>query len=174
MTPRLPPRLDARVTYLLGRVAAVAGQRANAELAELDLDTRHYVVLAAVESGDGPSQRMISDLLGIDRATVVALTDNLQRRRLLRRARSTRDRRAYALYLTDAGRRLVGRAHALMDRCDRELLAALPDDTRAELAGILRAVLSARSAFPSDAGGKLTADELPGEGRSTRQGDRTV
>lgn len=156
MTPPLPPRLDARVTYLLGRVATVAGQRANAELAGLGLDTRHYVVLAAVEGGDGPSQRMISDLLGIDRATVVALTDNLQRRRLLRRARSTQDRRAYALHLTETGRRLVGKAHALMDKCDRELLAALPDDTRAELAGILRTVLSAGSASAGEPAGSST------------------
>jgi DNA-binding MarR family transcriptional regulator len=141
-SPALPPRLSARVSYLLARVAAVAGQRANAALAELDLDTRHYAVLAAVEAGDGPSQRMIGDVLGIDRATVVALTDNLQQRRLLRRARSSRDRRAYALHLTAAGRHLVSKAHALMDQCDRDLMAALPHATRAELAVVLRTLLT--------------------------------
>jgi DNA-binding MarR family transcriptional regulator len=132
-------------------MAAVAGRRANAELAGLDLDTRHYyAVLAAVVTGDGPSQRVIADRLGIDRATVVALTDNLQQRRLLRRVRSSQHRRAYALHLTAAGRRLVGRAHTLMDGCDRDLMASLPDDVRAQLAGVLRTLLGAAWTPPAD------------------------
>src|SRR5262249_54170124 len=139
--PQLPPKLEARIAYLLGRVAAVAGQRANADLAAIDLDTRHYAVLAAVETADRPSPRVIGDLLGIDRATVVALTDSLQERGLLRRARSDRDRRAYALQLTHAGRDLVTKAHVLMDRCDRELMAALPQADRDHLAEMLRRLL---------------------------------
>src|SRR5215472_7881704 len=137
-----PPKLDSRVAFLLGRVAAVAGQKANAALAAVDLDTRHYAVLAAIETAEGPSQRLIADLLGIDRATVVAITDTLQERRLLRRVRSDRDRRAYALQLTDAGRRLVTRAHTLMDRCDRDLMAGLSEADRNDLAVKLRQLLA--------------------------------
>jgi DNA-binding MarR family transcriptional regulator len=159
--PQLPPRLDARVAYLLGRVAALAAQRANAELAQLDLDTRHYAVLAAVETAAGPSQRMIADLLGIDRATVVGLTDNLQQRRLLRRVRSDQDRRAYALQLTQAGRRLVGKAHTLMDKCDQELMVALPETARAELAATLRTLLLR-------AGAPTAAADPPPTGKTLR------
>jgi len=140
--PRPPRALDARVSYLLGRAAAVAGRRANAALADLGLDTRHYAVLAAVEDADGPSQRAIAESLGIDRATVVALTDHLEEQHLLQRTRSTTDRRAYHLTLTAAGRRLLVGAHARMDACDRELLAGLGDQERSDLGLVLRQVLS--------------------------------
>jgi DNA-binding MarR family transcriptional regulator len=140
-TPQLPEVLDRRVTYLLGRVAGAVGRRANSALTTLGIDTRHYSVLAAVEAGDGLSQRAVADLLGIDRATVVALTDDLERDGLLRRGRSPRDRRAYALRLTAEGSRITQAAHALMDDCEHAFLGPLPGPQQAELAGLLQQLL---------------------------------
>src|SRR5215470_17691224 len=83
----LPSTLEHRVTYLLRRVTDVAGRMANAHLARLDLDTRHYTVLAVLAAGAGSSQRTIADTLGLDRATVVGLVDKLESQGLARRAR---------------------------------------------------------------------------------------
>jgi len=146
---RLPEVLGRRLTYLLARVAVAAGRQAGAALTELGIDTRHYSVLAAVETGDGPSQRAVGDILGIDRATVVALTDDLEQHGLLRRTRSATDRRAYSLTLTGEGRRVVRAAHTLMDECERHFLSSLPDAGQAQLAALLRLLLPA-TAPPRD------------------------
>src|SRR5215469_15683579 len=100
----LPSTLEHRVTYLLRRVTDAAGRMANAQLARLNLDTRHYTVLAVVAAGAGSSQRSIADTLGLDRATVVALVDTLESRGLARRAKSQEDRRANVVELTPKGR----------------------------------------------------------------------
>src|SRR6266702_3626635 len=100
----VPSTLDRRITYLLRRVTDAAGRMANARLAPLGLDTRHYTVLAVLAAGGGSSQRTIADTLGLDRATVVALVDTLEAQGLARRAQSREDRRANAVELTAKGR----------------------------------------------------------------------
>jgi MarR family transcriptional regulator, lower aerobic nicotinate degradation pathway regulator len=80
-------------------------------------------------------------VLGADRATVVALVDQLQRRGLVRRATNPLDRRAHALHATPAGKRLVKQAHQLMDQCEQEFLAGLEDRERAALAATLQTLL---------------------------------
>src|SRR5215831_1161725 len=134
--------LDRRMTYLLRRVTDAAGRMANAHLATLGLDTRHYSVLAVLAAGAGSSQRTIADTLGLDRATVVALVDKLESDGLARRAQSPADRRANAVELTARGRRVFKRADALMETCERSFVEALRDDERRQLTGLLERLLT--------------------------------
>jgi len=137
----LPGVLDRRLTYLLARVANACGQEANAALKPLGLDTRHYAVLGLLDSSGAPSQRTIADTLRIDRATVVSLADDLERQRFVRRARSSEDRRANTIQLTAKGRRTLGRAHSLMDDCERTFVGVLPESEQARLGDILQRLL---------------------------------
>ncbi len=116
--------LGRRVTYLLKRVTDAAGQMANAHLAPRGIDTRHYTVLVIVAANGGSSQQTIANTLGLDRATVVALVDDLEEQGLARRARSREDRRANAVEATVNGR-LLARADALIAQCEQALVAAL-------------------------------------------------
>jgi DNA-binding MarR family transcriptional regulator len=115
----LPAALGRCMTYLLRRVTDAAGRLANAHLASLGIDTRHYTVLLVVAAGAGSSQRTIADALGFDHATVVALVDALEQHGLVRRVRSREDRRANAVEVTPKGRRLLKRADALMEKCSK-------------------------------------------------------
>lgn len=118
-----------------------AGRHANARLAELNIDTRLYSALTVIAEEDGPSQQTVVAYLGADRATVVALVDELERRGLVARTPNPRDRRAHALRPTAAGQRLVARAHRLMDQCERDFLSAVDREDRAALARILAVLL---------------------------------
>ena len=109
----------------------------------LGIDTRHYAVLVAIADGDGPSQQDVADALGIDRATLVALADDLEASQLIRRARSDSDRRAYALRLTGDGAARMGQAHALMDSCEEEFTGVLTPAERSQLADLLARLLNA-------------------------------
>jgi DNA-binding MarR family transcriptional regulator len=117
---------------------------AGTALAPLGFSPRHYALMTALETADGPSQRAIADILSIDRATVVALADDLEALGLVRRARSARDRRVNALLLTTEGRRALAEAHRLMDSCEQAYLRVLPPADRRQLADLLERLLSAR------------------------------
>ena len=99
-------------------------------------------VLAVLAAGVGSSERTIADTLGLDRATVVALVDALESRALARRVRSRADRRANAVELTAQGRRMLRRADALTEACERSFVASLRADERAQLTSLLERLLA--------------------------------
>jgi DNA-binding MarR family transcriptional regulator len=109
----------------------------------LAIDTRHYAVLAAIADSDKPSQQDVAAALGIDRATLVTLADELEAQRLIRRDRSDSDRRAYALTLTSKGATILERADTLMDECEEEFAGVLTQAERAQLADLLARLFSA-------------------------------
>jgi len=111
----------------------------------LAIDTRHYAVLAAIADADRPSQQDVAAALGIDRATLVALADDLEAQGLIRRDRSDSDRRAYALTLTSKGAAILKRADALMDQCEEEFTGVLTQAERAQLADLLGRLFSVGS-----------------------------
>jgi DNA-binding MarR family transcriptional regulator len=114
-------------------------------MSALGIDTRHYAVLVAIADGNGPSQQDVADALGIDRATLVALADDLEAHRLIQRTRSDKDRRAYALRLTGAGVALMNEAHDLMEQCEEEFTGVLTPAERSQLADLLARLLAAAS-----------------------------
>ena len=128
---------------MLGRTAGAAGRRANEKMSALGIDTRHYAVIVAIADADGPSQQDVADALGIDRATLVALADDLEAKRLITRARSDQDRRAYALKLTSDGADLMAEADTLMEQCEEEFTGVLTPAERAQLAELLARLLTA-------------------------------
>ena len=140
---QLPSTLAARVTYLLRRVTDAAGRMANAHLASIGLDTRHYTVLAVLVAGAGSSQRTIADTLGLDRATDVALVDALESQGLARRNRSRSDRRANDVELTTKRRRALQRAEKLMEQCEADFIKFLDSNERQQLTSMLERLLEA-------------------------------
>ena len=100
-------------------------------------------MLTVVANGGGSSQRAIADTLGLDRATVVALVDRLEDLGLVRRIRSREDRRANAVEITAKGNRLLKRANALMEQCERAFVAPLQANEREQLTRMLEQLLAA-------------------------------
>lgn len=83
----------------------------------------------------------IRKLLGIPHSTLTSAIDRLERRRLLRRVVSDRDRRSYALELTRDGRAVQGEH----DRVDRMLAGRFLDalDTEKEKRQFVRLLAKA-------------------------------
>lgn len=102
-------------------------------------------VITSAADGAAPSQQAISAALGIDRATVVSLLDELERRGLVRRTPNSRDRRAHALHATPAGQRLAAEAHKLMDACEDAFTGVLSAAERKQLTVLLDRLFTASS-----------------------------
>ena len=62
-----------------------------------------FSLLCLVRANPGIAQIELGTHLGVDKASIVALLDRLERAGLIERRRSTRDRRRQGIFLTDAG-----------------------------------------------------------------------
>jgi DNA-binding MarR family transcriptional regulator len=92
---------------------------------------------------EGPlSQQSLGAKQGIDRTTMVAVVDELERSGLVERRRDPSDRRAYSLHATAKGHRVLGRAGEAAKRAEAEFLSPLPPADRRRLKQLLRALLS--------------------------------
>jgi DNA-binding MarR family transcriptional regulator len=139
--PGADPDGPAVVEETLGFLLKHAQQRYQAiqqpALAPLGLDGRLLAVLAVVGS-DGPAvQQRISERLGVDRTTMVALIDALEVSRLVRRQRDPADRRGQLVWLTTKGERLLPRALVAVARVEDDFLAALSEREQREFRRLL-------------------------------------
>lgn len=148
-------KLSELTLHLLHR----AGQRATDVFsAELGADTvtpRQFTVLAAVMEADGASQTRLVGLTGIDRSTLADIVRRLVSKGYLRRRRTQKDARAYAVTLTPAGREIVDKAQARLPKIDDALLAPLSAAQATRFRADLAAIVAALDEVPcADAPGK--------------------
>ena len=137
----LPDALSGHAGYL----AVLLGQRAQREfeaaILPLDLKPSAYDFLATVDELGALSQRELADVLGIDAARVVAMTDQLEARGLVSRTVDPADRRRNQIALTRAGRALTAKVRRIADRVETELLGPLSHAERVTLRSLMRRVL---------------------------------
>jgi DNA-binding MarR family transcriptional regulator len=123
-------RLRRSPIHLLHRAGQCAGEVFHAEIRDGDLTPRQLAVLVTVAQFEGLSQTGIVERTGIDRSTLADLVKRLQKKGLLQRRRTKEDTRAYAVKLTDEGRRMLRSAEPLAKRVDQRILDALPSKDR--------------------------------------------
>lgn len=135
--------LDQSPLHLLHRVRQCASDLFQAEMAELNLTARQYVVLVAVSHKDGASQQDIIDSTGIDRSTVSQIMQTMIRKGYLKRRRTREDARAYAITLTPYGRDVLKASEPIVGRIDQALVAALPATRATAFVDSLRTIVGA-------------------------------
>ena len=113
-------------------------------------------MLRRIELAEGSTQQAVGERLGIPPSRMVALVDDLGERRLLERRPSQRDRRAYALHLTPAGRRLLGKALQLAAALEREITQDLSPAERAQVIDQLDRIADQLGVPPGVHGSNLT------------------
>jgi len=138
--------LDQSVVHLLHR----AGQRASdifgAQMRASGLTPRQYAVLITAAQHEGASQTELVELTGIDRSTLADVIARLLKKGLLRRRRTKRDARAYAVRLTEEGQQAVARAKPIAAAADEAVLAALSANERDNVMAALAALANHRNA----------------------------
>ncbi len=128
------------VGFTLSSTGYAVSRRFHQTLAPLELEPREFALLRAVGSAEGQSQQAIGERLQIPPSRMVAFVDALESRGLLERRHNPLDRRTRALYLTDDGRELLGRAFVLATGLERHLCAELSAAEREQLLELLQRV----------------------------------
>ena len=133
--------LDQSVFHLL-RVAlqehtALWNERVGAGPA-VECTKPQYAVLRAVEADPGLDQASAAQFAGSDKATVAALLERLEDRRLIRREVAPLDRRRRKLYLTIEGESLLASVGPVVAGVNQEILSRLSPSEQADLVILLR------------------------------------
>ncbi|RMI33381.1 MarR family winged helix-turn-helix transcriptional regulator [Nocardia stercoris] len=138
-TPSTDP--PESLVYLLKHAHLRLNELVAAELAEHPVSGRELAVLTVVAGNEPISQQQAAARLGVDRTTMVALLDELERKQLLSRHPNPADRRVNIVEMTPRGETVRAEARAAADRAEGRFLAALEPDTAAGLKRALRTVL---------------------------------
>lgn len=137
----LPRALTHRISFLLAKVADYSRGEFEQALAPLGLKPRHYGVLTVLATERPSTQQSLGARLRLDRTTMVAVVDELERLGLVERRRNPKDRRAYDLTITNAGRELLPRLEALGEAAEDTVLAPLDAEQRQHLHDLLTHLL---------------------------------
>ena len=107
--------------YRLRRAQAAVHRDFAGSVAGLDLTQKQSAILWLIHNNPGVSQVAVAGALGMDRPTMMALTDRLELRGLITRGRSTVDRRRQELHLTPDGRSLLAKLKRRIARHEQRI-----------------------------------------------------
>ncbi len=138
---RLPLALTDSIGFLLSKSAELLRGKFNDRLKAHGITARQVGVLAVVSALGGATQRGIADALRVDQTTMMKLIDGLEALGAVERT-ETRDRRSYAVVITEKGELLRERALAEARRVERDVLRRVPLQDRETLRRVLRALVT--------------------------------
>lgn len=135
---REPQILGDIVGYALRRAQFAVYQDYARTIGDLDVRPAQFAALALIDANPGLSQTALAAAMGIDRSGAVILIDALEARQLAVRLPSPTDRRTYAIMLTPTGQEMLAKLIERVIDHDRRMTAALSQEERLHLIGMLR------------------------------------
>ena len=138
-------RLARSPIHLLHRAGQCAGDAFHAEIQESELTPRQFAVLTTVATNEGISQTGLVERTGIDRSTLADIVRRMLKKGLLQRRRTRDDARAYAVKLTDEGKRILRSVDPIARRVDERILEGLSAKQREQFLDDLSSIVDTLS-----------------------------
>lgn len=155
-TPPVPARAHDQVLgYLLKHAYLELEEQTDAALEPLGTTARDLGALRVVAAAAGRSQQEVAAVLGVDRTSMVALLDRLERKAIIARRPSTQDRRRNVVELTPAGRELFEQAERICLQVEEEFTRSIGSRRAGELRRTLQSLLTVPAA------GAAAPEQLP-------------
>jgi DNA-binding MarR family transcriptional regulator len=129
--------LEGLVGYVLRRANGRMMADFAATFAPLAIRPVLFGILSVIRNSPGMIQMAVGNELGIQRANLVPLLNELTQRGLVERRPAPRDRRAAALFLTKEGERLFVEAEKLVKQHEEGMLRRLSASERTKLIALL-------------------------------------
>lgn len=135
-----PPLLDSLIGYRLRRASNRMTSDFLVTVSPLALRPALFAMLEGIRTTPGIIQMALGTELGIQRANLVPLINELTGRGLVARRAAPNDRRALSLFLTAKGEELLDRAEKMVLEHEERTLAKLSKTERAKLLELLSKV----------------------------------
>lgn len=126
--------------FLISQVGAHAAARFAERLEPLSLQPADVGILRLIATHETLSQQGLAKILGVVPSRVVVLIDALEKKGLVTRVRSARDRRTYELRLSDEGRAAMAEMRTIGSDHEADITASLSSVEHEELARLLRKI----------------------------------
>ena len=137
--------LPQLVGYQLRMTQVMVFKAFDRELSGLDITPVIFGVLEVLSHNKGLTQTRLANAIGLDRSSLVPLLDKLQKRNLVAREASTKDRRSNHLFLTPEGGRLLAKVDKHVKLHEQRILASLSKTETRQLFKLLTKVGTAAS-----------------------------
>jgi DNA-binding MarR family transcriptional regulator len=137
-TVTIPPPTGA--AFLLAQLGAHGARRFGERIKVINLTPAHAGILRMIASKPECSQKDLAELLGVLPSRMVILIDELAAKGLVKRHRSTKDRRNYALALTKPGEKVLEQLSRLAAEHEADLCAVLDPEEKSTLAQLCRKI----------------------------------
>ena len=148
--------LPQDLAFLIAQVGSHAQNSFGRHVDPLGLRLAHVGVLKAIFRADGLTQRELGNALGMFPSNLVKLIDELEEKDLVRRGKSTEDRRSYMLQLTEKGQAVAFELIALTRAHQDRICTSLAPAERKELTRLLQKIATEQGLRPG------VHPELPG------------
>ncbi|MEP7209388.1 MAG: MarR family winged helix-turn-helix transcriptional regulator [Alphaproteobacteria bacterium] len=125
------------IGFRFRRIQNEMSRRFKQRIARVDVNPGMFSAMALIQANPGLSQSELASEIGMDRATVVALLDALEKNGWARRTRDSVDRRRHSLSITPQGGREVARLEQLAHENEAAIRAALGAKSLADLGKLL-------------------------------------
>jgi DNA-binding MarR family transcriptional regulator len=144
-TKPLPNKLDPALTkcpgFTLSAVARVNDTLFANQLQSLELTPPLFAVMIVLQASGPMTQSLLSDSVGIDRATMVRLVGALEQRGWVIRTAHPQDDRALLVQLTPAALPVLKKARSIEAQCQQVLLKDLSPLERQQFEALLARVM---------------------------------
>jgi DNA-binding MarR family transcriptional regulator len=136
--PRIANELGHESLGFLVRHTHRAFARVLADrLLEHDISPAQWTALRALWREDGYSQVDLAQRIHVEKASLTALLESLERKKLIRRERSEDDKRRWNVHLTKAGRALEAELLPFASQIDKQAVKGLSKEENATLRALL-------------------------------------
>ncbi|HEY3049074.1 MAG TPA: MarR family transcriptional regulator [Polaromonas sp.] len=132
---------DESIGYLMRRILALIAQGVERELEPSGLTNAQWVPLLKLYMGRASTVAELARECQLDAGSMTRLLDRLEAKQLIRRVRSSEDRRVVNLELTPAGREAAKEIPAILSRVQNAHLAGFTVEEWQILKGYLRRIL---------------------------------
>lgn len=129
------------LAYLLKRANQQLTALIDAALEHLGIDSKEFGTLRVLAHREPASQLEVAQRLGIDRTTMVAILDVLERKGIVVRQPDPADRRRNIVALTDHGLQTFDAAETANQEAEKAFLAAISPGAADQFRRTLRALL---------------------------------
>ena len=139
--PSTSPDPHEVLGYLLKHATLKLTTLTDAALEPLGIDSKDFGVLRVLAHREPASQLQVAQTLGVDRTTMVALLDVLERKGVITRRPDPADRRRNVVSLTDQGLRVYDAAQVAHRQAEDVFLAGVTPTATIQLRRTLRSIV---------------------------------
>lgn len=137
--------LWSRPGYLVRRLHQIHVGLFTEQCGDEDITPVQFGMLSALEHGEEMDQLTLSTAVGVDRVSGADVIRRLERRGLLERNPSEKDKRAKLINITDAGKAYANHVRPLMASAQAKLIEPLSVDEREEFLRLIKKLVDANN-----------------------------